>query len=321
MKPSSELRFDIVSRDWVVIATGRAKRPETFKTRKKESLEEERECPFCHLETQGKIIYESKNVVVVPNLYPAFSKGESLNKRNVGPYQVMDGVGFHEVVITRDHNRQMAEFSVEEIKEVIDCYQSRYKELMTKPFVNYVSIFHNHKREAGASIAHPHSQIIAIPQYDPDIRKSLDGSKRYWKEYNRCPHCTMIEWDLKEKSRVIFENEKFVTLCPYVSRVGFEVRIYPKEHQAYFEKIDDEEKTLFSEAFQAGLKKLYKALNDPPYNFFLHTAPCDGQNYNHYHWHWEILPKTSTPAGFELGTGIEICTIEPEKAAEYLKRF
>ena len=163
MRPSSELRFDIVSRDWVVIATGRAKRPETFKTRKEESLEKERECPFCHLETQGKIIYESKNVVVVPNLYPAFSKGESLNKRNVGPYQVMDGVGFHEVVITRDHNRQMAEFSVEEIKEVIDCYQSRYKELMTKPFVNYVSIFHNHGPTAGASISHPHSQILTTP--------------------------------------------------------------------------------------------------------------------------------------------------------------
>jgi UDPglucose--hexose-1-phosphate uridylyltransferase len=215
----------------------------------------------------------------------------------------------------------MAQFSVKEIKEVIECYHSRYVDLMDKEFVNYISIFHNHGKEAGASIAHPHSQLIAIPTIDPDIRRSLKGSKRHWHKKVQCPHCAMIKWDREDKRRIIFENEDFVVLCPYASRVAFEIRIYPKRHEAYFERFEEEEKEMFAEAFQKGLKSLFEAIDDPAYNFFLHTAPCDGRDYSHYHWHFEILPKTDIPAGFELGTGIEISTIEPEKAADHLKKY
>ncbi|MDD5551583.1 MAG: galactose-1-phosphate uridylyltransferase [Candidatus Pacebacteria bacterium] len=320
-KESSELRFDIVSEDWIVIATGRAKRPESFQKERRKENWEKGECPFCNLKSQLSPVYESQNITVIPNLYPAFSEESKLDEREVGPYKRMNGVGYHEVIITKDHKKQMAEFSIKETREVIDCYHKRYVDLMDKKFVSYISIFHNHGKEAGASISHPHSQLIAIPIIDPDIKRSLKGSKRYWEKYGQCPHCTMMRWDIKDKQRIIFENKDFVVLCPYASTIAFEMRIYPKKHEAYFERFEEEEKTNFAEALNIALKSLFKGLQDPSYNFFLHTAPCDGKDYSHYHWHFEILPKTDIPAGFELGTGIEICTIEPERAAEHLRKF
>jgi len=325
IKFPSELRFDPVSKDWILIATGRAKRPETFAKEKRKTVIPSKEtCPFCNLGKE-KTILEYKNkkgwfVKVLPNKFPAFSTSESLNKKKIGPYKAMDGVGFAEVVITRDHNKSMAQFSVSEIRQVLVAYQERYLDLMNEKFVDYVSIFHNHGYEAGASIYHPHSQIITHPIIDPDLRRSLQGSAEYWEKYKKCVHCVMLDWDRKDKKRIVFENKEFVVVCPFASKIAFEIRIYPRKHHAYFERIEDKEKDFLAEAFKIALSKLYKALNDPAYNLFLHTAPCDGRNYDHYHWHLEILPKTSTWAGFEIGTGIEISTIEPEKAAEFLRK-
>ena len=328
-KPASELRFNLVSKDWVVIATGRARRPETFATQQRERREvPEKECPFCNLGSQEKPVLEYKDenneweVTVVPNKFPAFSPHlEGLGERSEGIYSMMDGVGFHEVVITRDHKKSLAELSVLQIKKVIDAYQERYLDLANEKFVNYVAIFHNHGHEAGASIVHPHSQIIAMPLIDPDLRRSINGSQVFFEKHNHCVHCKMIEQDLEDKQRIIFVNEKFVVLAPFASRVAFEVRIYPREHHAYFERIKEVDKVLLAQAFKEALGRIFRGMNDPAYNFFLHTAPSDGKNYDHYHWHFEILPKTSTWAGFELGTGIEISTVQPEEAARYLREI
>jgi UDPglucose--hexose-1-phosphate uridylyltransferase len=232
----------------------------------------------------------------------------------------MDGVGFHEVVVTKDHKKQIALFSVDQVKEVITAYQERYLDLMNENFVNYISIFHNQGKEAGASICHPHSQIIAIPLIDHDLESSLKGSQNYFEKTGKCVHCTMLESDLMDKRRIVFENDEFVVLVPFASRIAFETRVYPKNHLAYFERMTESQKDYFAEALKEALSRLYKALNDPPYNFFIHTAPCDGKNYDHYHWHLEIMPKTQIWAGFELGAGIEISTIEPETAAEFLRK-
>ncbi len=324
----SELRQDLVSGTWVVIATGRAKRPEAFKEQKREAFQEPLgNCPFCNLgdpeKEKDSLIYLKENgdwsLRVIPNKFPAFKKARALNKKEEGPFFLMDGVGFHEVIVTRDHTRQMANFEIAEVAEVLDAYQERYLALMNRRYINYISIFHNHGREAGASLVHPHSQLIALPVIDPDISRSLSGSYNYWQANKRCVHCIMIEWEKEYGKRIIFENDDFVVLCPFASRVAFEIRIYPKEHRPYFERITDKEKFQAAEALRIGLNKLYRGLDDPAYNFFIHTAPCDGKAYDHYHWHIEILPKTAVWAGFELSTGIEISTIEPEKAAEYLR--
>lgn len=333
----SELRSGPISHDWVIIATGRAKRPETFRREtKKEFMEDPKTCPFCHIEkekdkiltvfSKGEEIEVSDGklkdwtTLVVPNKYPALVPSASLNEQNVGPYRKMDGVGYHEVVITKDHKKSMGQFSVEAVKEVIDVYHKRYVELMSKPFIKYISIFHNHGKEAGASIFHPHSQIIASPVIDPDLKRAVLTAKDYYKKHKKIVYCEMNEWERKEKKRVIFENKEFLVVCPFVSKSAFETIVSPKRHLPYFERVTDDEKKYLAEAMQVALSKLHRGLNNPPYNFYLHTAPCDGEDYQFYHWHFTILPKTAIMAGFELGTGIEISTIEPEVAAEFLRK-
>ena len=336
IKFPSELRFDLVSKDWVVIATGRAKRPETFK-REKRIREEvpKKRCPFCQVKelkdpllifTQGKKISGQKvpknwTTIVVPNKFPAFFPSPELNKRiEGGLFQTMNAVGFHEIVITKDHQKSLGQLKVAKVKEVVDAYYERYSELMKKPFVNYVSIFHNQGAEAGASIFHSHSQIITTPLIDVDLSRALSNSKKYFRTHKKCIYCQMGNWERKVKKRIIFENKDFIVLCPFASKAAFETIISPKKHSAYFEKITEKEKWTLAESFKMALGKLYKALNDPPYNFYLHTAPCDGKKHDSYHWHFTILPKTATWAGFEIGTRMEISTIEPEKAAAYLRK-
>lgn len=338
LKFPSELRMDLVSGDWVVIATGRARRPETFKKEKKTSEKASKKaCPFCKIDSkeiptlvffQGKKIHfkagktlKDWTTIVIPNKFPAFLPHPELNEQiEGGLYKKMNAVGFHEIVITKDHRKQIAQFSVKQAKELFDVYQERYLSLMPKKFVNHISIFHNHGQEAGASIAHPHSQIITTPLVDIDLHKALLRSQDYYKKDKRCIYCEMNKWEMKFKKRIVFENKDFLVICPFASKTAFQVIVSPKKHLAYFERAKEEEKYSLAEAFQKAINKLYKGLNAPAYNFYLHTAPCDGKNHDYYHWHWTILPKTSTWAGFEMGTRMEISTIEPEKAAEYLRK-
>ncbi len=333
----SELRFDLASRDWVVIATGRARRPETFKEEKgRPEQSSKKQCPFCQIEAQEKptlifshgeeVPFKGKisqdwTTLSMPNKFPAFIPYPELNRKREGPfYERMNAAGFHEVVVTRNHYKSLGQFKIEQVKEVFDVYQKRYLGLMDKNFVNHISIFHNHGAKAGASISHPHSQIITTPLIDIDLEKALSNSEKYHKKNKKCIYCQMNEWELKVKKRIVFENKDFMVICPFSSKLAFQVIVSPKKHLSYFERASEEEKWNLAEAFQKALSKLYKGLNNPDYNFYLHSAPCDEKEHPHYHWHWTILPKTSTWAGFEIGTRMEISTIEPEKAAEYLRK-
>ena len=234
----------------------------------------------------------------------------------------MEGVGFHEVVITRDHSRSIAEFSLKEIELLINAYQIRYRQLIEEECVRYVSIFKNYGEEAGATIYHPHSQIIALPVMPSDVMNSLKGAQNYFKKNKACAHCTMTNWERKQKKRIVFENELAVAFCPFISRKAFEIRIFPKLHQPYFEQTDFEGMKKIAEALRVSLAKLFKGLKDPAYNFFIHTAPIESsEKWHYYHWHIEILPKTGIWAGFELGTGIEVSSIEPERAAQFLRNI
>lgn len=337
IKFPSELRHDLVSQDWVVIATGRAKRPEAFKKEKRKEIKiPPKICPFCNIETQEKpvlifshnkkITFEKRipqnwTTVVIPNKFPALLPSPILEKRTEGKfYQIMKGVGFCELVITKDHQKHFPHFELRQVKEVFDAYQERYLDLMKKPHVNYISIFHNHGIEAGASQPHPHSQIITTPLIDIDLKKALSKSESYFKKNKKCIYCEMNKWERKVKKRIVFENEGFLVICPFASKSAFQLIVSPKKHFSNFEEIKENQKWQLAQAFQVAMKKLYKALNDPPYNFYLHTAPCNGKKYPHYHWHWTILPKTSIPAGFEIGTRMEISTIQPETAAQYLRK-
>jgi UDPglucose--hexose-1-phosphate uridylyltransferase len=233
----------------------------------------------------------------------------------------MDSVGYHELIVTRDHRRQIAELDKYNVAEIIDAYQDRYIELMNKKSVNYIEIFHNHGKEAGASIVHPHSQLVAIPVISPYIKGELDGAENYWRGNKHCVYCAMVEWELEHRKRIVFENDSFVVFCPFASRVAFEMWVMPKKHKPYFERTSVKDKLMAGEALQVAIGKVFHALNDPAYNFYIHTSPCDGRDYPHYHWHIEILPRMSIWAGLEYSTGIEISTIEPEESTEYLRNI
>lgn len=325
---ASELRQDISSGDWVVIATGRAKRPDEFASFQR--IQDDKgpenclfEDPVATGQEKDVLLYHKEDgdwtLRVFPNKYPAFSQGKVSKMISEGPYVSLPGTGYHEIVVTRDHWRQLALMDTLEIAEVVDAYQDRYLELMSKKSVNYIAIFHNHGKEAGASIQHPHSQIVAIPVVSPYIKLELDGAEKYHKTNKHCVFCVMAEYESEEKKRLVFENEDFIAFCPFASRAAFEVHVMPKKHSPYFERITDQQKISLAEVFGKALNAIYKALGDPPYNFYIHSAPCDGKDYPHFHWHIEILPHTATWAGFELDTGIEISSIQPEVAAEYLR--
>jgi len=317
-QPVSELRQELVSGDWVVMAKKRAKRHRKLK-----------QCPFCYpqqtKQEKPTLIIKNKDdewlLQSVPNKFPAFVPAKHLNKRTVGPIKVMDGVGFHEVIFPHRHEGDLAQFDLKETIRLLNAYQYRYRDLMTKRYVKYISIFHNHGKEAGASINHPHSQIIALPVVDPDIASSIEGSKNYYNKNKSCLYCSLIEWQINKKIRVLYKNDDFVVFVPYVSRVPYEIRIYPLEHKPFFERITKPEKENLAKAMQITFKKLFYALGDPPYNMFLHTAPCDGKDYSYYHYHFEIMPRLNIWAGFELGAEMEICSVTPEDAARKLKQI
>lgn len=326
---ASELRQDLVTGDWVVIATGRAKRPEDFAKNGRIAAENNvAECLFCDPEKSEQekdvLIYRDSNqdwtLRVFPNKFPAFSKGKPPKSLEEGPYFAMTGTGYHEVIVTRDHYHHVALMEPMQIAEIFDAYQQRYLALMNKKSVNYISIFHNHGKEAGASINHPHSQLMGIPIISPYIGLELRGAEKYHRSNQHCVFCVMAEYESSARKRLVFENEDFIAFCPFSSRAAFEVWVMPKKHSPYFERITDEDKIKLAEVFGKAMNAVYKALKDSPYNFYIHTAPCDGQDYPHFHWHIEILPHTATWAGFELETGIEISTIQPEVAAEYLRK-
>jgi len=326
--PTSELRQDIVTGDWVVIATGRGKRPDEFAHRDHESNDIGIErCPFENPEASEQekdvLMYTSGDnqwtLRVFPNKYPAFSRGRMPKQLGEGPYFSMTGTGYHEVIVTRDHYNQLATMESWQVAEVLDAYQDRYLSLMKKKSVNYIQIFHNHGKESGASLSHPHSQLMAIPVVSPYIQLELTGAERYFRSTRKKVYSVMAEYESETKTRVVYENDAFIAFCPFASRTAFEVWVLPKKSSPYFERLRDQDKFLAAEVLRSALFAIYRGLGDPSYNFYLHTAPCDGRDYPHYGWHIEILPKTSVWAGFELSTGIEISALEPEKAAEYLR--
>lgn len=338
-KATSELRQDLVSGDWVVVAPKRALRHGrklTFKKRKIK-LPPKSTCPFEDLQKSGHgvpiLALDRKSneikwqlgenydwfLQVVPNKYPIVREGDCSVYHREGPFSWLEGAGFHEIVIFREHAKQPAYFSRSEVDLMLQAYQKRYQALSQEDCAEYVLIYHNHGPEAGATIYHPHSQIVALPVIPPDVGRSIRGSGEYFKKYQRCVHCDMIAWERKEGSRVVYENETMIAFCPYASKVSFETRIFPKMHENAIEAISVRERWLLADALMAVLRKVAKGLADPPYNFFIHTAPTHPKQFRHYHWHIEILPRTSIWAGVELGTGVEVVSVTPEQAAMHLR--
>jgi len=335
----SEFRQDLVSGDWILVASERKKRPYFLNNiqesaRKKFSL---KNCPFENpqkFENPKPLVWYTLNfseksagefkdwfVQIIPNKYPILIPSKICPEpKQEGLYHKMDGVGYHEIIITRPHSRSLGEMNYLEAQLVLKAYQERYLQLKKEKCAEYILIFHNHGLKAGASIAHPHSQLTAMPTVPSDVLKSFNGSERYFKKHGQCVHCVMLEWELKKKKRVVFQNDYFATISPFAPRVSCEMRIYPKWHTSHFEEIDEKKRLALAQALVEVLRRLGKALNNPDYNFFIHTAPAKKNQMAYYHWHFEILPRIAVWAGLELGTGVEVVSVSPEEAAEKLRK-
>ncbi len=329
-----ELRKDYVINRWIVIAVERAKRPHDFKVEKVERKFDPSKCPFCpgNEKMTPPEVYALREkgtdpdtpgwrIRVIPNKYPALNSSLEPILRTNHVFFSMDGFGYHEVIVeTPDHFKEIPDRSQEELVEMIKVWRDRVSHLGNDERVKYVMLFKNYKPQAGASISHPHSQIIALPILPKRILEELECAKNYyWDTGGICIYDMIVEEEKLREERMVYENDHFVVLCPFASRVPFEMWIIPKRHEPHFENLRKSEIDSLADALKISLGALREKVLDPPYNLMVHTAPSDGKTYEYYHWHIEIMPRLTNIAGFEWGTGFYINPTPPELAAKILR--
>ncbi|MEJ2697425.1 MAG: galactose-1-phosphate uridylyltransferase [Candidatus Sulfobium sp.] len=327
---ASEIRQDKVTKRWVIYSPARRKRPKDF--RKKESERRnlpvhDKTCPFCPGQDEyipPLIMEEGKGeqwqVRVIPNKFPALTPEGDLSRFNRGIYLAMEGYGHHEVVIeTPLHNRQMGVMTKREIGVVIETYHKRYCDLMNKDENMMITIFRNHGARAGTSLLHPHSQIIATGMVPHYVRWREEEAQHYFDEWGRCVYCDILEQEMRDGSRIVYENRSFVSFVPFAAQVPFETWVIPRRHKADFGDISDEEKGDLSSALRDILGRLHTRTHDPDYNFIINTSVRYRSREPQLHWYLQIRPRLMTMAGFEIGSGMSINTSIPEEDAEFLR--
>ena len=327
-----ELRKDPVTGRWVIISTDRQKRPNDFRFERAAIIGRE-QCPFCpghEALTPPEIVSYRQNggapntpgwdVRVVPNKFPALQVEGTLDREGEGMFDRMNGIGAHEVIIeTPDHGRSLALMSEPEIERVLWAFRERMLDLKQDHRLRYVLVFKNHGAAAGATLEHPHAQLIALPIVPDFVREELDGARRHYDVKERCVFCDIIHQELRDGRRVIQENADVIALAPYAPRFAFETWLLPRRHGARFEEAARHEYESLARLLKAVLQRIDHALESPPFNLIVHTSPFSENVANEYHWHIEIMPKLTRVAGFEWGTGFYINPTSPEEAAKVLR--
>lgn len=330
-----ELRKDPIVGRWVIISTDRAKRPTDFvrdRVQMKGGF-----CPFCYgseSKTPPEILsYRPNNsgerttpntpgwtVRVVPNKFPALGIEGTMNRQAEGMFDKMSGIGAHEVIIeTPDHNATLATLPEKRVEDVLWAYRDRILDLKQDKRFKYILIFKNHGEAAGASLEHPHGQLIALPILPKHVVEELEGAKQYYVYKERCVFCDIVRQETEDPVRVVAENEDFLTLAPYAPRFPFETWILPKRHESAFENSPSHVFENLAKAMKLLLMKADAVLDNPAYNLVIHTSPLHDPSNEHYHWHVEFMPKLTKTAGFEWGTGFYINPTPPEEAARFLR--
>lgn len=328
----AELRQDIVTGQWVVVATERAMRPTDFaKPGTITPPDEARGCPFCpghEVMTPLEVVAVRPEdtepnspgwqVRVVPNKFPVFESGEeAATTAPLFPRRPADGS--HEVIIhTPRHDLSLATMPAEDVELVLRVYRHRYRANAENPRVRYVHLIVNHGRDSGASLEHSHSQLFGVPLVPPLVQQELAGASWFHTRNSECVFCRIAREELAAGVRVVAETRGFVAIAPFASRLPFEVWVIPRAHQESFDMIAEDELEGFALVLRDVLGRYHSKFDDPPYNCYIHSAPCDGSSYPYYHWHLEAVPKLTTPGAFELGTSMWINIATPEHAAAHL---
>ncbi|MFH0810365.1 MAG: galactose-1-phosphate uridylyltransferase [Pseudomonadota bacterium] len=331
-----ELRKDIVTREWVILAKERAKRPKDFKRNTASQAVVpafDPACPFCPgneaLTPAEVMAYRGHGsapnssgwrVRVTPNKFAALDRTAETSRQEYYIYDHMQAAGAHEVVIeTPLHNVSPAYMDARDLEHVLWAYIDRYNDLKQDPRIKYILIFRNHGELAGCSLAHPHSQIVATPIIPQKMFNKVRGLAQYREYREKCAYCDILNTELERQERLVSQNGSFVVLCPFASRSPFETWIVPRAHTASFADMNRFDVMELAEALKDTLLRLDRCLDNPPYNYQLITAPIDGGRYDDFHWYLEIIPRLTTPAGLEMGTSIYINVTPPEDAARFLR--
>ena len=232
----------------------------------------------------------------------------------------MNGIGAHEVIIeSPDHTQSLATLPVASVERVLWAYRERVLDLKQDKRFRYILIFKNHGAAAGASLEHPHSQLIALPIIPRNVRDEISGARQHHQQKERCVYCDIVRQELDQQTRVIAENADFVAVSPYAPRFPFETWILPKRHGAHYEEAPRHEYEALARVLKETLQRMNRALESPPFNLIVHSAPFTEASGEFYHWHVEIIPKLTKVAGFEWGSGFYINPTAPEEAAEVLR--
>lgn len=329
-----ELRQDPTTKEWVIIATDRAKRPDQFcEAAPLSPRSEPMTCPFCpgneHL-TPDEVFAlrdlggngtRNWQIRVVPNRFAALQPTENgLGRASSGLFNVAAGFGYHEVIIESPrHDHTLARMSDEEILELLQTYRQRYEALKKDPRVKHILIFRNHGKRAGTSLQHPHSQLVATRIIPLHIRQKYEIAIRHFDDTARCLYCDIVAAERRAGQRVVLESPGFLVVHPFASQVPFETWIFPKTHNPCFAGANPDQLSELATVLRRTLRGLHDGLGNPDFNLMLHTAPLEDEDKPYFLWHIEIRPRLTTQAGFELGTGIYINTAVPEQTASFMR--
>jgi UDPglucose--hexose-1-phosphate uridylyltransferase len=328
----SELRQNFATKEWVVIATERARRPEEMArhSERKPAAPFVANCPFCpgnekltpaeimRIPTSLEVPWHAR---VIPNKFAALSREVQPTRTVHRSLRSVNGFGVHDVIVeTPDHSEVMALMPDSYMAEILRIYKIRYDELSLDRRIALITIFKNHGPDAGTSLEHPHSQIIATPVISLQVRERFQHALRHFDDYGECMFCQMLEEELEEQSRIVAISEHFAALELYASPAPFCTHIYPRRHMASFGDVSAMEINDLARMLRSILAKLYHGLADPDFNFTIRSAPAESVGVKYFHWYLSVIPRLTRMAGFELGSGMFINTVLPEAAAEFLRK-
>jgi len=327
-----ELRHNVITKEWVIIATERARRPEEFAKKNKDAKPIPSyvpTCPFCPgnekmTPPETFVVPDTTGwkVRVTPNKFAALSYVGEREQFVQGIRRSVTGVGIHEVIVeTPDHSKTTALLSDREVETIIQTYLNRFSFASADSRIEQVTLFKNHGEAAGTSLEHPHSQLIATPVITPQLRDRLINSLHHFDEFGECLFCRMLNVELQEGTRVVYETQHFVALVQYAALSPFSLLIMPRRHMACFMEIYDGEAADLAHNLRVVLAKLYHGLKNPDFNYTIRTAPAESKGVRYYHWYVSIIPRITKLAGFELGSGMFINVSLPEENARFLREL
>jgi UDPglucose--hexose-1-phosphate uridylyltransferase len=355
-KAVREIRINpIVPTESVLVATARSMRPKKAEDpAPRDTRKHVETCPFCRGnedKTPPAIATHPKpagttpgawEIRIVENLYPVLGDDRESPNLTFGLQQTIDGYGRHEVIIDHhEHGVSIHEMSEQHLATLFSVYRERMAQLyQSNKRLRYVLVFKNFGPAAGASIAHTHSQIIAMPVVPDNVQSEVDNSHAYYRKNHRCIFCTLIDEALTFEATiynrdsgeirrkidvgqfVVERGARFIAIKPFASRYEWEVHILPLVHQCDFLESSAEDHADLARVLRRTMARLDAVLGGAQFNFFLHSLPHGGESTESkasYHWHLEICPRTTIPSGFELGSGLFVNTISPELAAQKLR--